>query len=264
MTKDIDPLHFVQPGEMRSALKATRLVTDGVKLVAEQRPNESAEEFSARWNKYAEFFVNQEAGPAAGLWREVNETQREALRATAEERPDFDARVIGQNIRFYRDKAALKLEDLAKAVGTDTGNLSRLERGKQGVSVERLTKIAAALKVKSTQLTEGFADPQVVIDLIEKAKADPKSDAGFTPAGRTKRQKITPDAMESRLIELLRELSFDERSEFVSKMTEEVQRLINQKRRLQQQEEAELREAWTDPRVQQLLAVVRAEKAQKK
>lgn len=48
---------------------------------------------------------------------------------------------IGQRIREARKARGLTLEALANQVDTDTGNLSRLERGKQGASQELLTKL---------------------------------------------------------------------------------------------------------------------------
>lgn len=55
---------------------------------------------------------------------------------------------IGQRIREARKARKLTLEALANQVDTDTGNLSRLERGKQGASQELLTKIFAALQLQ--------------------------------------------------------------------------------------------------------------------
>lgn len=52
---------------------------------------------------------------------------------------------IGQNIRKARKAKGLTLEALANQVDTDTGNLSRLERGLQGASQDLLKKIMTAL-----------------------------------------------------------------------------------------------------------------------
>ncbi|GLO24226.1 helix-turn-helix domain-containing protein [Pseudomonas putida] len=54
---------------------------------------------------------------------------------------------IGQRIREARKARGLTLEALANQVDTDTGNLSRLERGKQGASQELLTKIFSVLQL---------------------------------------------------------------------------------------------------------------------
>ncbi|MBM5460262.1 LexA family transcriptional regulator [Pseudomonas sp. P66] len=55
---------------------------------------------------------------------------------------------IGQSIRQARKAKGLTLEALANQVDTDTGNLSRLERGKQGASQELLGKIMKVLDME--------------------------------------------------------------------------------------------------------------------
>lgn len=57
---------------------------------------------------------------------------------------------IGSLIRSARKDKKLNLEQLALMVGTDSGNLSRLERGLQGASQELLTKILEALDLSIT------------------------------------------------------------------------------------------------------------------
>lgn len=66
---------------------------------------------------------------------------------------------IGNSIRQARKARRLTLEDLALQVGTDTGNLSRLERNKQGVSRDLLAKIMKALGLS---LAEISAEPSNV------------------------------------------------------------------------------------------------------
>lgn len=66
---------------------------------------------------------------------------------------------IGNSIRQARKARGLTLEELALQVGTDTGNLSRLERGKQGVSRELLAKIMLALGLS---LGEASTEPSNV------------------------------------------------------------------------------------------------------
>lgn len=58
---------------------------------------------------------------------------------------------IGQIIRNARKAKGWTLEELAHQVETDTGNLSRLERGKQGASKELLSRILKALDINLTQ-----------------------------------------------------------------------------------------------------------------
>lgn len=49
---------------------------------------------------------------------------------------------VGRNIRHLRIKKGLNISDLANAVESDVGNISRLERAKQGYSDEMIRKIA--------------------------------------------------------------------------------------------------------------------------
>ncbi|MDY7581210.1 MULTISPECIES: helix-turn-helix domain-containing protein [Pseudomonas] len=73
---------------------------------------------------------------------------------------------IGQSIRKARKAKGLTLEALANQVDTDTGNLSRLERGLQGASQELLKKIMAALDMTighSQPLDDGHSNVQVAL-----------------------------------------------------------------------------------------------------
>ena len=67
-----------------------------------------------------------------------------ALRVTQPCR-DNGSMNIGDEIRRRRKALKWSLEKLANLVDTDTGNLSRLERGKQGYSDEMIRKVADAL-----------------------------------------------------------------------------------------------------------------------
>ncbi len=62
---------------------------------------------------------------------------------------------IGPNIRRIRTARGLTLEDVATAAGTDTGNLSRLERDKQSVSQALLQRIADAMGVQPQDFYAG-------------------------------------------------------------------------------------------------------------
>jgi phage repressor protein C with HTH and peptisase S24 domain len=68
-------------------------------------------------------------------------------------------KVVGNNVRRIRRAKNMTLEQVALAAGTDTGNLSRLERGLQGYTDDGLRAIA---KVLGVQVAEFFADPAVV------------------------------------------------------------------------------------------------------
>ena len=72
---------------------------------------------------------------------------------------------IGSLIRNARKDKKLNLEQLAFMVGTDSGNLSRLERGLQGASQELLTKILEALDLS-------IADAKSVPDRSSWSQSD--------------------------------------------------------------------------------------------
>lgn len=62
---------------------------------------------------------------------------------------------VGGEIRRRRKALGMTLEELAFQIGGDNGNLSRLERGKQGYSDEMLRKIAQALGCSVADLFSG-------------------------------------------------------------------------------------------------------------
>ncbi|WMD23329.1 XRE family transcriptional regulator [Achromobacter seleniivolatilans] len=62
---------------------------------------------------------------------------------------------MGENIRQRRKALGWTILELANRIGSDVGNLSRLERGKQGFSDEILAKIADALGCSVGELFTG-------------------------------------------------------------------------------------------------------------
>lgn len=54
---------------------------------------------------------------------------------------------FGSALRSARHAKKMTLVDLAKMVGTDSGNLSRVENGKQSPSIEILNKLTVALDI---------------------------------------------------------------------------------------------------------------------
>jgi len=67
---------------------------------------------------------------------------------------------IGQIIRTARKAKKLSLEELANQVGSDTGNLSRLERGLQSTTPEKLKQIMSILDIKLAQQSPGSGHQQ--------------------------------------------------------------------------------------------------------
>ena len=75
---------------------------------------------------------------------------------------------IGKSIRVARKAKGLNLEQLAHIVETDSGNLSRLERGLQGASQELLVKIMDALDLSIGSSTQ----PAVEKTLYSPSESD--------------------------------------------------------------------------------------------
>lgn len=75
---------------------------------------------------------------------------------------------IGSLIRNTRKAKKLNLEQLALMVGTDSGNLSRLERGIQGASQELLAKILDALELS-------IADARLAVSVEPSENGKPPS-----------------------------------------------------------------------------------------
>ncbi len=85
---------------------------------------------------------------------------------------------IGQSIRKRRKLLNITLQELASQTGADSGNLSRIERGAQGVSETLLRKISAALD----------CTPAYLYALTESASASPVNSA--TPFSIKKPQEF--------------------------------------------------------------------------
>lgn len=59
---------------------------------------------------------------------------------------------IGKRIRAARDKREQTQEEVAKASGITTSYYARIERGEENPSLDVLRKIAATLKIKSSEI----------------------------------------------------------------------------------------------------------------
>lgn len=98
---------------------------------------------------------------------------------------DNDAMQIGKVIRTLRQEQGLTLEELALRIGSDAGNLSRVERGKQRYTPELLQAIADALNTPVSHLfirAEQKLAPYQAGGKKPEAKA--AADSGFFPALR--------------------------------------------------------------------------------
>lgn len=61
---------------------------------------------------------------------------------------------IGGILKEQRLRRKETLEEVAFRAGTDAGNLSRIERNRQDVSVQRLARLCEALELSMTELFE--------------------------------------------------------------------------------------------------------------
>lgn len=59
---------------------------------------------------------------------------------------------VGRNIKTARESANLTQAQLAELTGMDQSEISRIERGSRGLSVNRLGLIAEALSVRAGDL----------------------------------------------------------------------------------------------------------------
>ncbi len=72
--------------------------------------------------------------------------------------------LLGNIIRNRRLAAKMTLDTLAKAIESDAGNLSRIERGEMGISEVQIRKVASALNTTPASLfTESDADSPTVV-----------------------------------------------------------------------------------------------------
>lgn len=84
---------------------------------------------------------------------------------------------IGEKIKQIRKANKMTLSELALRVDSDVGNLSRLERGKQGYSEAMVQKIADALSVPVSELFSSHdandtVDSYSVSSMIKKGRND--------------------------------------------------------------------------------------------
>lgn len=69
---------------------------------------------------------------------------------------------IGARIRQLRKAKKMTILELATLIGSDVGNISRLETGKQGYTEATITKLAEALGVKVVEL---FSEEQTIPEM---------------------------------------------------------------------------------------------------
>ena len=89
---------------------------------------------------------------------------------------DFD-RALGQRIREARERAGVKQEQLAQAVGLSRTSITNIERGRQGVQAFLLARIAESLGCQAADLfpsqSRGPSIPDRVRELEPSKRAGP-------------------------------------------------------------------------------------------
>jgi transcriptional regulator with XRE-family HTH domain len=71
--------------------------------------------------------------------------------------------LIGNNIRKWRTLKGIKQSDFANQIGISKSTLSKIENGRQNISLIRMLLIAEILNIKTTQLLKDpleFFSPQ--------------------------------------------------------------------------------------------------------
>ncbi len=63
---------------------------------------------------------------------------------------------IGQKIRRYREQREMSQEELAWKIGISASYMGQLERGERNLNVDKILKIAKALKVDPSELLKGL------------------------------------------------------------------------------------------------------------
>ena len=59
---------------------------------------------------------------------------------------DKDLVILGQNLRYYRERAKLSQVEVAYEIGMEFQNYSRIECGKQNIGYKNLCKICRVIK----------------------------------------------------------------------------------------------------------------------
>ena len=82
---------------------------------------------------------------------------------------------VGQTLRAARRQAGLSQEQLAIRAGTTQAAISRIETGKEAVTAERLTQLAAGLGLAPSFELRPLAEPEPSsLQLLEQVRKSPQ------------------------------------------------------------------------------------------
>lgn len=159
---------------------------------------------------------------------------------------------IGARIRKIRKAKGLTLAEVAINAGTDTGNLSRIERGLQDVSSKIIGKISLALKCSPELffLSDTDQDPPFLskVTVVGEGASLPSS-IFFQSSTAAPLQIGSLSTTEAQLVEDFRSLDAEQATEFVL-LAKKKADLSRAKRSGEQQRALRY---MNDPRVQALL-----------
>lgn len=81
-------------------------------------------------------------------------------------------KILGNNVKYYRELNHMSQEELAKKCGYDTDNarsaISKLEKGQRDPSASRLGNIASALGVSPIDLIKDYSENDTLFDFMNK------------------------------------------------------------------------------------------------
>jgi len=75
---------------------------------------------------------------------------------------EFDKRNIGKNIRYYRLKNHLSIDELAAMLDLSSAFIGLIERGQRGAKLSNLIKLAAIFGIDLNELIYGNQEEQIV------------------------------------------------------------------------------------------------------
>lgn len=110
-------------------------------------------------------------------------------------------KAVGATVRRLRKQRGWTIQELANEIGSDVGNLSRLERGMQGFSDATLDSLAAALGVPVSVL---FITPKQELSVVKEAGAT------YLPAASLAEDIETATDILSRLPDEARKLALEQ------------------------------------------------------
>lgn len=112
---------------------------------------------------------------------------------------------IGGILKARRKRREETLEEVAHRAGTDAGNLSRIERNRQDVSVQRLARLCAALEMSLSELFEELEGHARMPHIRDPAAAFDKETreliaivSALTPSRRRLLMRVAEDIRDAR------------------------------------------------------------------